>query len=72
MTGGGGGATAPPPPLVSGTADTLVPIFDDRLQGYYWSYDDSGLKLLQLRFYECATVVDLDGSWTDSCGRTGH
>ncbi len=55
-----------------GTADTLVPIFDDRLQGYYWSYDDSGLKLLQLRFYECATVVSLDGSWTDSCGRTGH
>ncbi len=55
-----------------GSADTLVPIFDDRLQDYYWSYDNNGLKLLQLRFYECATVVNLDGSWTDSCGRTGH
>lgn len=28
-----------------------VPIFDDSLQGEYWDYDNSNLKLLQLRFY---------------------
>ncbi len=27
-------------------------LFDDRLQDYFWSYDNAGLKLLQLRFYE--------------------
>lgn len=33
------------------------PLFDDRLQDYFWSYDNNGLKLLQLRFYPIATVV---------------
>jgi hypothetical protein len=32
-----------------------VPLFDDRLQDYLWSYDNSGLKLLQMRFYPQAT-----------------
>lgn len=45
----------------------LVPIFDDRLEGYYWDYDNNGLKLLQLRFYPCATTVNLDGTQTSSC-----
>lgn len=27
------------------------PLFDQALQGYFWDYDNSGLKLLQLRFY---------------------
>jgi hypothetical protein len=27
------------------------PIFDERLYGYFWEYDNQGLKLLQLRFY---------------------
>ena len=37
-----------------------VPLFDSRLQGYFWDYDNSGLKLAQLRFYEgvCTTVPD--------------
>lgn len=34
------------------------PLFDDRLQDYYWSYDNNGLKILQLRFYEEATDVN--------------
>ncbi|MDX5437968.1 MAG: hypothetical protein LPK03_12275 [Pontibacter sp.] len=34
------------------------PLFDDRLQDYYWSYDNNGLKVLQLRFYEMATDVN--------------
>lgn len=29
-----------------------VSIFDDRLQDYFWSYDNNGLKLLQVRFYQ--------------------
>lgn len=33
-------------------------LFDDRLQDYFWSYDNTGLKLLQLRFYEVMTDVN--------------
>jgi hypothetical protein len=34
-----------------------VPLFDDRLENYFWSYDNNGLKLVQLRFYEIPTTV---------------
>lgn len=34
-----------------GTLET-VPLFDDSLQGFFWDFDNQGLKLLQLRFYE--------------------
>lgn len=34
-----------------------VPLFDDRMQDYYWEYDNAGLRLLQLRFYEIPTTV---------------
>lgn len=40
-----------------GTLDR-IPLFDDRLQNYYWQYDNNGLKLLQLRFYEIPTNVN--------------
>ena len=42
-----------------------VPIFDDIIQGEYWEYDNHGLKLLQVRFYDCQTDVSLsdDPSW---------
>jgi hypothetical protein len=33
----------------SGTAD--VPLFDPCFEGWFWDYDNHGLKLLQLRFY---------------------
>lgn len=33
------------------TTQTCVNIFDSSLYGYYWSYDNSGNKVLQLRFY---------------------
>lgn len=32
-------------------AGETVNIFDDRLEDYFWAYDNNGLKLLQLRFY---------------------
>jgi hypothetical protein len=44
-----------------------VPLFGTGYQGFYWDYDNYGLKLAQLRFYQCATTVpgtvvgDLDG-----------
>jgi hypothetical protein len=30
---------------------TQVSLFDTCLEGYFWNYDNTGLKLLQLRFY---------------------
>lgn len=34
------------------------PLFDDRLQDYFWNYDNNGLKLAQLRFYQIFTNVN--------------
>jgi hypothetical protein len=47
----------PGPDGIVGTSDDVytferVPLFDAALQDYFWSYDNNGLKLLQLRFYE--------------------
>jgi hypothetical protein len=35
-----------------------IPLFDDRLEGFLWSLDNAGLKLLQLRFVEQPTDVN--------------
>jgi hypothetical protein len=34
-----------------------VPLFSEQLQDYFWEYDNNGLKLVQLRFYEVPTTV---------------
>jgi hypothetical protein len=34
-----------------------VPLFNDKLKDYFWQYDNYGLKLAQLRFYQCASTV---------------
>jgi hypothetical protein len=34
-------------------------LFNDALQDYFWNYDNNGLKLLQLRFYEIPSLVDM-------------
>ena len=34
-----------------------VPLFDDRMEDYFWDYTNDGLKLLQLRFYDESTDV---------------
>lgn len=48
-----------------------VPLFDDALQGYFWDYENNGLKLAQLRFYECSSTVpeptDPEGPTTTTC-----
>lgn len=33
-------------------------LFSPTLQDYFWSYDNQGMKLIQLRFYEIPSVVD--------------
>jgi hypothetical protein len=33
-------------------------LFDPALQGYFWDYDNQGLKLVQLRFYETPISVN--------------
>jgi len=35
-----------------------VPLFGDNTYQYYWNYDNLGLKLAQLRFYEIPTDVN--------------
>jgi hypothetical protein len=35
-----------------------IPLFTDSLDNYFWSYDNNGLKLAQLRFYEIPTNVN--------------
>lgn len=32
-------------------------LFDTALQDYYWQYDNNGLRVLQLRFYDTSTTV---------------
>ncbi|MGH9261878.1 MAG: hypothetical protein ACRD08_18625, partial [Acidimicrobiales bacterium] len=46
-----------------------VPLFSDDLIGFFWEYDNSGLKLAQFRFYPCATTVPVDpgGSISTAC-----
>lgn len=39
-----------------------VPIFDDLLENEYWLYDNHGLRLLQVRFYDCSTNVETGDS----------
>lgn len=34
------------------------PLFDSALQNYFWQYDNNGLKLVQLRFYQLPTTVN--------------
>lgn len=51
------------PDTILGTEDDVctsvsqVPLFGNNLLSYYWSYDNEGLKLAQLRFYEVSTVT---------------
>jgi len=51
---------------MAGTADDVyefmrIPLLGEELQDYFWEYDNNGLKLLQLRFYEgiSTTVRDV-------------
>ena len=39
-----------------GVLDSL-PLFGDATYQYFWDYDNNGLKLAQLRFYEVSTTV---------------
>lgn len=50
---------------IDGTGVKRYPLFDDRLEDYLWSYDNNGLRLLQLRFYMCTTIVPSPENWGD-------
>jgi hypothetical protein len=39
------------------TSVTQVPLFGVETASYFWDYDNTGLKLAQLRFYEIPTVT---------------
>jgi hypothetical protein len=40
-------------------------LFADDFEEYFWRYDNNGLKLLQVRFYEC--TIDPSGEANDYC-----
>jgi hypothetical protein len=44
------------------TIQVRVPIFDDALENEYWEYDNRGLRLLQVRFFDCSTNVETGDS----------
>lgn len=48
-----------------------VSLFDNSLKSFFWDYDNQGLKLAQLRFYNCPTTVpgatDPTGPQTTTC-----
>jgi hypothetical protein len=39
------------------TSVDQVPLFSNNTLSYLWSYDNEGLKLAQLRFYELPSTV---------------
>ena len=39
------------------TQSEVQPLFGDPLDDYYWQYDNNGLRVAQLRFYEVPTVA---------------
>lgn len=39
-----------------------VPLFDALIEGEYWEYDNHGLRLAQVRFYDCSTNVETGDS----------
>jgi len=40
-----------------GACDTRTSLFSDAESSYFWSYDNQGLRLAQLRFYELPSTV---------------
>ena len=43
--------------IATKTIYVRVPIFDPMMEGYYWDYDNNGLKLLQVRIYPMGSDV---------------
>lgn len=41
---------------LDGTCDVRIALFDDSLEDYFWSVDNQGNRLLQLRFYRLADI----------------
>jgi hypothetical protein len=35
-----------------------VPLFNSEYEDYYWTYDNKGLRVTQMRFYWCETQID--------------
>lgn len=35
-----------------------IPLFDPRLTDFFWQYDNNGLRLAQLRFYQIPSIVN--------------
>jgi hypothetical protein len=45
-----------------------INLFHSALQGYFWDYDNNGLRLATLRFYDCSTTVydEYESGYDDS------
>ena len=51
-----------------------IPLFSSVLEGYFWDYDNNGLRLAQLRFYNCSSTVGETSATivSSSCELTGN
>jgi hypothetical protein len=43
--------------VITACGATTVSLFDSCLEGYFWNYDNNGLRILQLRFYPVTTAL---------------
>jgi hypothetical protein len=41
----------------TGKTTTSTPLFSQNYENYFWQYDNQGLRLLQLRFYQVPSEV---------------
>ena len=48
--------------IADDTVQIRVPLFNDIIQGEYWEYDNHGLRLAQVEFYDCSTNVETGAS----------
>lgn len=49
------------------TTGVQVPIFSPNLENFLWQYDNTGLRLLQLRFYQVPSAIPLPSTTVTNC-----
>lgn len=53
--------------LTSPSTGAQTPIFSQNYQNYFWQYENDGLRLLQLRFYQVPSAVPSPSTTVTNC-----